>query len=81
MASRADPAAVLRGAEPGRPPAPSRLATHGLLVTQIALAAALLVGTTGLIRSFVNLTTTDRGLSVDGVVRIRVSGMDDAFAT
>ena len=81
MASRHDPAAVLRGAEPGRPPAPSRLATHGLLVTQIALAAALLVSTTVLIRSFVNLMSTDRGVSVDGVVRIRVSGMDEAFTT
>ena len=81
MASRHDPAAVLRGAEPGRLPTPSRLATHGLLVTQIALAAALLVGTTVLIRSFVNLMTTDRGLSVEGVVRIRVSGMDDGFGT
>ena len=81
MASRHDPAAGLRGAEPGRSPSPSRLATHGLLVTQIALAAALLVGTTVLIRSFVNLMITDRGLSVDGVVRVRVSGMDEAFAT
>ena len=38
------------------------------------------VGTTVLIRSFVNLMLTDRGLSVEGVVRIRVSGMDNAFA-
>jgi predicted permease len=59
----------------------SRLATRGLLVGEIALACALLVGAALLIRSFVNLVRADRGIRLDGVTQVAVSDVDEAFMT
>jgi hypothetical protein len=42
--------------------------TRGLLVAEIALACTLLVGATLLVRSFINLTSVDRGLDASGVI-------------
>jgi putative ABC transport system permease protein len=46
----------------------ARSVTQALLVGEIALACALLVGATLLVRSFVNLAQVDRGLNSRGVV-------------
>ena len=46
----------------------ARLATRILLVTQIAVSCMLLIGATGLMRSFVNLMTADRGIDSHNVV-------------
>ena len=51
----------------------ARALTRTLLVGELALACALLVGATLLVRSFVNLVTSDRGLDVDGVTMAWVS--------
>jgi predicted permease len=56
----------------------SRSLTTGLLVGEVALACALLAGSLLLVRSFANLARTDRGLNADGVVRLRVTNLDDA---
>jgi predicted permease len=51
----------------------ARALTRTLLVGEIALACTLLVGATLLVRSFVNLVTTDRGLDASGVMMAWVS--------
>ena len=76
-----DTASTLRRTEANGRTALSRLATRALLVTQIALASGLLVGSAVLVRSFINLATADRGLNVNGVVRVRISNADEAFPT
>jgi hypothetical protein len=50
-----------------------------LLVGEIALACALLVGSAILTRSLANLVTAARGLNVDGIVVVRVTSLDEAF--
>lgn len=50
-----------------------RAMTRLLLVAEVALACTLLVGATLLVRSFLNLTRTDRGLDTAGVVTATVS--------
>jgi predicted permease len=45
----------------------ARAVTRGLLVGEVALACALLVGATLLTRSFVNLSAADRGFDTSGV--------------
>ena len=57
----------------------NRTATQLLVVGQVALACALLVGSALLLRSFGNLAHADRGLNLDGVVHINLSGLDNAF--
>ncbi len=51
----------------------ARALTRTLLVGEIALACTLLVGATLLVRSFVNLVNTDRGLDASGVMMAWVS--------
>lgn len=51
----------------------ARALTRTLLVGEIALACTLLVGATLLVRSFVNLVNTDRGLDTSGVMMAWVS--------
>jgi predicted permease len=46
----------------------SRMTTRGLLVGEVALASALLIGATVLARSFLNLSRIDRGFDPTGVV-------------
>ncbi len=45
----------------------ARWLTRVLLIGEVALACTLLVGATTLVRSFVNLTSVDRGLNVTGI--------------
>ena len=61
----------------------ARSVTQALLVGEIALACALLVGATQLVRSFVNLTHVDRGLNSRGVVTAWITfskSLDDSAA-
>ena len=62
----------------------SRAVTRTLIVTEIALSCALLVGATLLVRSFVNIVTADRGLETRGVVTasiwLRSSDLPDSAA-
>ena len=61
----------------------ARSVTQALLVGEIALACALLVGATLLVRSFVNLTHVDRGLNSHGVVTAWITfskSLDDSAA-
>ncbi len=61
----------------------ARSVTQALLVGEIALACALLVGATLLVRSFVNLAQVDRGLNSRGVVTAWITfskSLDDAAA-
>jgi predicted permease len=48
----------------------ARLLSHAFLVTEVALACALLVGATLLVRSFVNLSSLDPGFNPRGIVSI-----------
>ena len=52
---------------------------RGLLVTEIALACALLTGATLLVRSFIGITTADRGLITDNVLVVSVGIPDNVF--
>jgi len=67
---------VDRGATESRA---QRAVTRGLLITEIALAFTLLVGATLLMRSFVNLAMTERGLNTDGVITAWLSLPPTAF--
>ncbi len=61
----------------------ARSVTQALLVGEIALACALLVGATLLVRSFVNLAHVDRGLNSRGVVTAWITfskSLDDSAA-
>jgi predicted permease len=61
----------------------ARSVTQALLVGEIALACALLVGATLLVRSFVNLAQVDRGLNSRGVVTAWITfskSLDDSAA-
>jgi predicted permease len=57
--------AIERGGTETRP---ARLAARTLLVVEIALACALLSGATLLVRSFVNLSSADRGLRTENML-------------
>ncbi|MGH9162921.1 MAG: ABC transporter permease [Vicinamibacteraceae bacterium] len=58
----------------------ARHATRLLLVTEVALACMLLVGATLLVRSFINLARTDRGLNTHGVLGASVQLPQKEFA-
>ena len=80
LGTRSDPMDAITGSRHGGGETPAtRAATRTLLVAEIALACALLVGSALLIRSFANLQHADRGLRLDGIVQARVTGLDDAF--
>jgi len=57
----------------------SRAVTRSLLIVEIALACTLLVGGSLLLRSFVNLATTDSGVHADGVLMTCISLSAKAF--
>lgn len=78
LGTRSDPAdAIRRSRHGGTDSRSARLTTRSLLVGQTALACTLLVGSVLLLRSFGNLVTADRGIDVDGVVQVAVSGVED----
>jgi len=58
-----------------------RTASRALIVAQIALACSLLIGSTLLVRSFVNLVYADRGLDFAGITHVRVTGLRTAFSS
>jgi hypothetical protein len=58
----------------------ARLLTRALLATQIALACTLLTGSAILLRSFIHLARTDRGVTLERIVVIDLAGLDNAFA-
>jgi putative ABC transport system permease protein len=69
MATRIGAADALRGtARGGTDERSQRRLARGLLVAEVALAAALLAGAAQLVRTFVNLTRADRGLNAEGVI-------------
>jgi len=60
----------------------SRIMAKALVTIEVALACTLLIGAALLTRSFVNLSTTDRGLQTAGITTVRLSfgsksGVDD----
>lgn len=57
----------------------SRAVTRSLLTAEIALACTLLIGGSLLLRSFVNLATTDPGVRTDGVLMTWISLPAKAF--
>jgi putative ABC transport system permease protein len=81
MSTRIDTANALRTAAPraGTDGRSQRRLSRGLLVVEVALAAALLAGAAQLVRTFVNLTHADRGLNADGVITAWVSLPEFAF--
>lgn len=69
MATRIGAADALRGtARGGTDERLHRRLARGLLVAEVALAAALLAGAAQLVRTFVNLTRADRGLNAEGII-------------
>jgi putative ABC transport system permease protein len=82
LGTHADPSDALRGSrQVATETRAATIATRGLLGAEIALACALLVGSTLLVRSFTNLVQADRGLSIDGVTQVRVSGFRSAYSS
>ena len=73
LGTRGDPMESLRRSGSSAPEATSRGRAGALLVVaEIALACSLLVGSAFLLRSFVNLVHTDRGLDAAGVMHLRL---------
>jgi putative ABC transport system permease protein len=71
VGTRVDAGESLRVVDRGATEARSaRVLTRALLVGEVALACALLVGATLLTRSFVNLATADRGFDTSGVTTL-----------
>lgn len=58
----------------------ARTLTRALIAAEIAVACTLLVGATLLVRSFINLSATDRGLTTRGVVVATISLPAASFA-
>ena len=81
MSTRVDAANALRGTSRGGTDERShRRVARGLLIGEVALAAALLAGAAQLVRTFVNLTRADRGLNAEGVITGWVALPAFAFA-
>jgi predicted permease len=59
----------------------ARRITGWLLVSEVALACSLLIGSALLARSFANLVHADRGFSLDGLLLVTVPGLEDAYRT
>ena len=68
LATRIDSAEALRSTRTGTDRRAHRRLAGGLLVAEIALAAALLAGAAQLARTFVNLVNADRGLETEGII-------------
>jgi putative ABC transport system permease protein len=80
LATRVDASESLRGTSRGGTDVPGqRRLGRGLLVVEVALAAALLAGAAQLVRTFVNLTRADRGLDAQGVITAWISLPEFAF--
>ncbi|CAN5764453.1 ABC transporter permease [soil metagenome] len=80
IATKVDAADSLRLAGKGGTEVPNRRRlARGLLVAEVALATTLLAGAGLLVRTFVNLSNTDRGLNSDGVITGWVALPDFAF--
>jgi putative ABC transport system permease protein len=81
MSTRVNAANALRGtARGGTDERSHRRLARGLLIAEVALAAALLAGAAQLVRTFVNLTRADRGLNAEGVITGWVALPEFAFA-
>jgi len=72
VATGRDPVASLRSGGAGTETRTGRMTTRALLVTEVAMACALLIGATLLVRSFVNIAGADRGLDARGVMTVTV---------
>jgi predicted permease len=79
LGTRADATELALNARQPTESRAARLTSRGLLVGEIALACALLVGSGMLLRSFGELAHADRGLDVRGVVRASVAMPSSAF--
>ena len=81
VGTRVDPSESLRvGDRSGTETRAAKTFARGLIVGEIALACMLLVGAVLLVRSFVNLTNTDRGLDSDGVIVATISLPSTTFS-
>lgn len=65
----------------GTETARARVATRILLTSQIALSCVLLIGATGLVRSFINLMTADRGINTSNIMVAWVAMTDRSLRT
>jgi len=65
----------------GTETARARMATRILLTAQIALSCVLLIGATGLVRSFINLMTADRGIDTSNIMVAWVAMTDPSLRT
>jgi hypothetical protein len=63
----------------GTETARARIATRILLTSQIALSCVLLIGATGLVRSFINLMTADRGINTSNILVAWVAMTDPSL--
>ena len=80
MGTKVDASDALRGTARGGTAARShRRLARGLLVAEVAFAAALLAGAAQLVRTFVNLVRADRGLNGEGVIGGWISLPDFAY--
>jgi predicted permease len=80
IGTRLNPSDALRLADrSGSETRAARSIARGLIVSEIALACALLLGAALLVRSFVNLARTDRGLDSRGVAIATISLPATAF--
>jgi predicted permease len=80
VGTRLDAADAMRGGDrSGTESRAARSITRALLVGEIALACALLVGAALLVRSFINLSDTDRGLDSHGVLVATINLPSSAF--
>jgi predicted permease len=70
LGTRVDAGDSLRVVRSGTEARSARVLMRGLLVSEVALACALLVSATLLTRSFVTLATADRGLDTSGVTTL-----------
>jgi predicted permease len=81
IGTRVDPAGSLRLADrSGTQTRGAKAFARGLIVGEIALACMLLVGAVLLVRSFVKLVETDRGLDSDGVMVAWISLPASSFS-
>jgi predicted permease len=80
IGTRRDPIDAVRGSAAAVESRVARATSRALLVGQIGLAGALLVGSAVLVRTFVNLVSADRGVDIDGVMRSQVVLLDAAIA-
>lgn len=82
IGTRSHPVEAVRGSiQAGTGSKGARRFTRWLLISEVALACSLLVGSTLLARSFANLVHADRGFTMDGLVHVNVRGLEQAYAT